>query len=303
MTNRSIAIALVLLSISAATLKAEERVVDAGNITSSGAAGLGKTHFSSNPGYTVFPEPHIQPGIGEGFGMIGGIMNVDDKNAAAYSILYSGRVKGMAIGIADLHITSNSAGEESSDTFYGSVGWHQERATSYQAIVSYRGAGSQENPFLTAKTYSAGITASETGAHERELSYGYTVTRRDNTERQGNDYAYVSHRLNAMINGALNGKWSYYLRTNANLFLYSNPDSYAQYEKKRVNYSISLGGGVTYHYNKELSLFAGYDFYTQHSNLTRGFAYNQLHIIEGIQSASLGSYNSNSANIGIRYNF
>lgn len=127
MTNYPAAFALLLLSISTATLNAEERAVTTENPTTSNFTEYGKTHFSSGPGYAIFPEPHIQPGIREGFELIGSVMNIEGKSASVYSILYSVRVNGLVIGIADLHLVSNSGSEEASDTFYVSVGWHQER--------------------------------------------------------------------------------------------------------------------------------------------------------------------------------
>ena len=302
-TDYPIIFALLSLLISTSTAKAEETAVDTESTVTRYFPERSKAPFSSGPGYAVFPDPHIQPGIGEGVGLIGSTMNIEGTATNAYAILFGREVNGLTIGIADLHLIPKTPDANTTDTLYGSVGWHGERGTGYQSIISYRGVGSEENPFLAAKTYTLGIAANEVTEGGREISYGYTLTIRQNTQRQGNDYAYVGHRLNGMVDKSLGERWSGYLSGNVNLFLYSNPDSFSQFQKRRVNMSLALGGGASYHYSAGLSLFAGCDFYTQHSNLPIGFIYNQLQVIEGIQGASLGSYTSSSINFGVRYNF
>lgn len=63
-----------------------------------------KDQFSSSPGYAVFPYPYSLPGVGSGIGLVGGSMNISDAYTDAYGILLGGEVKGLAGGIADLHI-------------------------------------------------------------------------------------------------------------------------------------------------------------------------------------------------------
>lgn len=295
--------ALLTLLISTSTVKAEEAAVDTEGTVTGHIPERSKAQFSSSPGYTIFPTPHIQPGIGEGVGLIGSTMNIKGTTTNAYAILFRGQVKDLTIGIADLHLIPKTPNANASDTLYGNVGWYGERGMGYQALISYRGVGSEENPFLAAKTYTLGIAANEVKEEGGDLSYGYTLTVHQNTERQGNDYAYVGHAVNSMVDKTLGERWSGYLSGSVNLFLYSNPDSFSQFQKRRVNLSLGLGGGVSYHYSAGLSLFAGCDFYIQRSNLPRGFIYNQLQIIEGIQGTSLGSYTSSSINVGVRYNF
>jgi tetratricopeptide (TPR) repeat protein len=189
------------------------------------------------------------------------------------------------------------------DTLFGSVGWQGADSVGYQANFSYRGFGSLLNPFFDAETYTFGISGNQMGEHGLPLSYGYSLTINQNTKRQGNDYAYVSHGVNGRVDKSLGEGWSSYLSSNMNLYLYSNPDSYTQFQKKRVNLSLGLGGGINYRYSSGLSFYAGYDYYIQRSNLPFGYIYNQLQVIEGVQSASLGSYARNSINFGARYNF
>jgi hypothetical protein len=55
-------------------------------------------------GYAVFPYPYSLPGIGQGLGLVGGAMNIDGTYTDAYGILFGGDVKGIAAGVADLHL-------------------------------------------------------------------------------------------------------------------------------------------------------------------------------------------------------
>lgn len=188
------------------------------------------------------------------------------------------------------------------DTLFGSVGW-QGTGTNYQSNFSYRGFGSQQNPFFDASTYTVGISANIMGEHGMPLSYGYTLSINQNLKRQGNDYAYVNHAVNGRVDKLLADNWSGYLNGNMALYLYSNPDSYTNFQKKRVNVSLGLGAGVNYRYSPTLSFSGSYDYTIQRSNLPLGFIYNQLQVIEGIQSSSLGSYVRSGVNFSVRYSF
>ena len=63
-----------------------------------------KEQFSNSEGYAVFPYPYSLPGIGEGLGLVGGVMNVNETYTDVYGILLGGEVEGFAGGIADIHI-------------------------------------------------------------------------------------------------------------------------------------------------------------------------------------------------------
>ncbi len=188
------------------------------------------------------------------------------------------------------------------ETLFGSVGW-QGTGTSYQSNFSYRGFGSQQSSFFDANTYTIGISANTVGEHGMPLSYGYTLAINQNLKRQGNDYAYVSHSVNGRVDKLLVDKWSGYLSSNLGLYLYTNPDSYTNFQKKRINLSLGIGVGVNYRYNSALSFSGSYDYSIQRSSLPLGFVYNQLQVIEGIQSSSLGSYARSGLNFSVRYSF
>ncbi len=63
-----------------------------------------KSQFATEPAYAFFPYPYSLPGIGSGLGLVGGAMNINDTTTDAYGMIFSGDVKGLAAGVADLHI-------------------------------------------------------------------------------------------------------------------------------------------------------------------------------------------------------
>lgn len=63
-----------------------------------------KSQFQTTFGYALFPYPYSLPGIGQGLGLIGGAMNINDTNADVYGMAFGGDVRGLAAGAADLHL-------------------------------------------------------------------------------------------------------------------------------------------------------------------------------------------------------
>ena len=63
-----------------------------------------KPQFSRNFGYAIFPYPYSLPGIGSGVSLVGGAMNIADTCTDAYGIIFTGDVRGTALGVADIHI-------------------------------------------------------------------------------------------------------------------------------------------------------------------------------------------------------
>jgi len=63
-----------------------------------------KEQFQKSFGYALFPYPYSLPGIGKGIGLVGGAMNVFDTYTDVYGIIFSGDVRGEALGIADIHL-------------------------------------------------------------------------------------------------------------------------------------------------------------------------------------------------------
>lgn len=77
-----------------------------------------KDQFQQSPGYALFPYPYSLPGIGKGIGLVGGVMNALDTHMDAYGILFAGEVRGVSVGIADIHLIPKTL---ILDTGYGSV--------------------------------------------------------------------------------------------------------------------------------------------------------------------------------------
>ncbi len=63
-----------------------------------------KPQFENTFGYALFPYPYSLPGIGMGLGVVGGAMNIENTPVDAYGMIFGGDVKGLAAGVADLHI-------------------------------------------------------------------------------------------------------------------------------------------------------------------------------------------------------
>lgn len=63
-----------------------------------------KPQFTKDFGYALFPYPYSLPGIGTGLGLVGGAMNVADTYTDVYGIVFTGDVRGEALGVADVHI-------------------------------------------------------------------------------------------------------------------------------------------------------------------------------------------------------
>jgi hypothetical protein len=63
-----------------------------------------KPQFTKDFGYALFPYPYSLPGIGSGLGLVGGAMNIADTYTDVYGIIFSGDVRGEALGVADIHI-------------------------------------------------------------------------------------------------------------------------------------------------------------------------------------------------------
>lgn len=63
-----------------------------------------KSQFGNEFGYALFPYPYSLPGIGTGLGLVGGAMNISGTTTDAYGMFFGGEVKGLAAGVADLHL-------------------------------------------------------------------------------------------------------------------------------------------------------------------------------------------------------
>lgn len=63
-----------------------------------------KPQFSTHFAYAVFPYPYSLPGIGKGLSLVGGAMNIADTYMDAYGMLFTGDVRGGALGVADIHL-------------------------------------------------------------------------------------------------------------------------------------------------------------------------------------------------------
>lgn len=78
-------------------------IVLAGSAQASWYPDRRKPQFETTLGYALFPYPYSLPGIGQGLGLVGGVMNVSGTTTDMYGMLFGGDIKGLAAGVADLH--------------------------------------------------------------------------------------------------------------------------------------------------------------------------------------------------------
>ena len=97
-----------------------------------------KSQFATDSAYAVFPYPYSLPGIGSGVSLVGGAMNIANTYTDAYGILFSGDVRGAALGVADIHIVPRML---LLDVGYGTV-----NEATIQSF-STRGMGSDKNDY------------------------------------------------------------------------------------------------------------------------------------------------------------
>lgn len=188
-------------------------------------------------------------------------------------------------------------------TLTGGASWTNEDQVGYRANLSYKGFGSSENPFFDADTVNLGLNRNHPGPENTYFSYGYSLTINNSRNVQGEDYAYTGHGVNGRIDKRLDDSLSAYVDGRMTLNMYHNGDSATLGQRFRRTFSFGFGGGVSYRVDSWVSLFAGYHYSTQYSNLPIAFILNELQAIEGRQGTSLGSFSKNSINAGVRMNF
>lgn len=193
------------------------------------------------------------------------------------------------------------------------VAWQTKSGKYYQANGSYRTLATETSPFFDADTLSFNLYTNRQFAEGMPLGYGYTFTDNSNNKPLGADYAYYSHALSGRLDKRLGGKVSVYVDGSATLYIYKNIDSSTLLTNptRRINLSTMLRLGGNYQWTESFSINASYMAMIQRSNLPLGIVYDPMQIVEGInfsgavarQSSSLGSYERQSFNIGMRYSF
>ena len=63
-----------------------------------------RDQFQKSYGYALFPYPYSLPGLGSGLGVVGGASNIADTYTDVYGLIFTGDVRGEALGVADVHI-------------------------------------------------------------------------------------------------------------------------------------------------------------------------------------------------------
>jgi hypothetical protein len=97
-----------------------------------------KSQFETTFGYALFPYPYSLPGIGQGLGFVGGAMNIQETPIDTYAMAFGGDVRGLAAGVADLHIIPRR--------LIADLGYSRLSAATMQSY-SKRGMNSEKNDY------------------------------------------------------------------------------------------------------------------------------------------------------------
>lgn len=188
------------------------------------------------------------------------------------------------------------------DSFFIDRGWAGHERFN-QVRLSYRGFGSEVNPFFDATTTTLSWQVNARMGAGRPLSYGVSFTNNENVWREGNDYAYNGLGINFRVDDRYSDRLTVYAGGDFTFYYYSNLDSSTGFTRHRMNELVNLRVGGNWRYNDRISFYGNLVTSYQRSNLPVGFIYNQLQSIEGRQSASLGTYQKNLISVGLRMNF
>ena len=63
-----------------------------------------RDQFPKDFAYAAFPYPYRLPGLGSGLSLVAGAMNIADTYTDAYGIVFTGDVKGAAVGVGEIHL-------------------------------------------------------------------------------------------------------------------------------------------------------------------------------------------------------
>ena len=189
------------------------------------------------------------------------------------------------------------------DTITLDGAWRRPGKPSYQLALVYRQFESQSSPFFDAENLSVRVTTGRLLNPQLSVSFRYAFADNENTQPLGNDYAYFGHDASTVLNVRYGAKFSFFGSMGLTLNLYKNPDSSTEFEDKRRNWAATLAGGGSYRVNDVYTIFGNYSLNVQRSNLPVGFVLNELQAIQGLQSASLGSFDRQQISFGVRVNF
>jgi len=185
-------------------------------------------------------------------------------------------------------------------------------ALNQRLSLSYRGFGTRTNSFFDSDSFTMGYNVSHPGREKMIYSYGYKLSVTNNKYPVGSDYANAGHGFTGRVDRRIDEKLSGYIDTGINLNIYKNEDSESGFTERRRTLSLQVGTGVSYALDSWVSVYAGYRFITQYSNLPVGLVYTETQAIEGQgssldpvarQSSSLGSYTRNTLVTGVRMSF
>lgn len=177
------------------------------------------------------------------------------------------------------------------------------KLTSFDAGMTKTDYDSKANSALDAMIDSYNISLRQSIGGASSLSVQYAWTQNENEVDAGSDYAYIGHMFSIGGEKVLRTG----LIANANYALtilnYLYPDSFTGYSVYRENMQHSFNAGLNYYLAQRVRLFANATVVANRSNLPVGYILNAQDVIEGLQSSSLGDYNTLSVTSGVAMSF
>jgi tetratricopeptide (TPR) repeat protein len=184
-------------------------------------------------------------------------------------------------------------------------GMRAEAPGSWRLTFGARELESASSPILDSRNYSYGASINQTLGNGWRWNGSYTLTSNENIETLGSDLAYVGHAISLQLSKVVAAGLSVNGGYNISLNDYVNPDSATLFTEFRRNIAQSLSGGVNYFVGGSLRLFANLSWQLNESNLPTGFILSPEDVgtAVGIQSSSLGDYESLSVSVGAALSF
>ncbi len=192
------------------------------------------------------------------------------------------------------------------DKFSASLSKPGSGGRNYSLRLGLNTFSSNTSPFFDADTLSLSLDVQDRLSSDKVISYGYTLTDNINNLDLGEDYAYVSHKVNGRFNKRFESGLNGYIDAAGTYYFYKNNDSFANFFgvlEARQNINIALTVGFSYSYTNRINFSGNYRFINQESSLPLGVVFNSLQAAVGRHSASLGSYQKSTLGVSARISF
>ncbi len=185
----------------------------------------------------------------------------------------------------------------------------EERAAAPTAVrvgLDYRMFKSDSSPVFDANSQNLSALLNQGLGNGWSWNISYSLRNNANTDRRGDDFAYLGHTANLQLSKNLRPGWSMNGGYGFTFLDYKHPASVSIEGERRQNVQHSLSLSMNYFINEKLRLFSSYSFQLQDSNLpVIAVISNQDASINQIigTSPSLGDFQRHNIVAGMSINF